>query len=98
MNLRIGAITTGACPVSHVCVFKWAQRTAPRGLETSKKMDTLVQSMFKSASSLGFTIAAATSIIGSHDCRKTMDNHLSQYSARGFVVEAMPSPGYKRSE
>lgn len=61
-------------------------------------MDTLVQSMFESASSLGFTIAAATSRIGSHDCRKTMDDHLSQYSARGFVVEAMPSPVYKRSD
>lgn len=98
MILRIGAITTGACPVSHVRVFKWAQRTAPRDLETSKNMDTLVQSMFESASSLGFTIAAATSRIGSHDRRKTMNDHLSRHSARGFVVEAMPSPGYKRSD
>lgn len=98
MNLRIGAITTGACPVSHVRVLGWDQRSPPRGLETSKKMDTLVQSMFKSASSLGFTIAAATSITGSHDRRKTMDDHLSRHSARGFVVEAMPSPVYKRSD
>lgn len=98
MNLRNGAITTGACPVSHVGVFKWTQRTPPCGLETSKKMDTLVQSMFESASSLGFTIAAATSIIGSHDRRTTMDDHLSRHSVRGFVVEAMPSPGYKRSD
>lgn len=54
--------------------------------------------MFESASSLGFTIAAATSITGSHVRRKTMDDHLSRHSARGFVVEAMPSPGYKRSD
>lgn len=54
--------------------------------------------MFESASRLGFTIAAATSITGSHVRRKRMDDHLSRHSARGFVVEAMPSPVYKKSD
>lgn len=52
--------------------------------------------MFEIASRLEFTIAAATFITGSHDRRKTMDDHIHATLPEGSWLRLCRPPGQKR--